>query len=503
MARLPTPGGDSGDWGSILNTYLGVAHASDGTIKNLFYNVKDYSATGDGSTDDTSAIQSAINAAFDAGGGIVFFPAGTYIVGSLTIKNRVWMEGSGHHSTILKLKDNTNGDMITSYLATGSEANAQFFAIRNMKLDGNKANQTSGKGIYIQQSSSQTAGDDANDARWLLEHLYIYDFKQHGFEQNGSRSEGRLINVHTFICDGYGFLLGGSDSFLISCNAGSSGLAGFYISGSSLRLVNCKSWFSGRITAASGHGFHLNTASPGGVSITNSEAQDNKAAGFRMESSSHRITLTGCIADSNGTSASTPVSGDGSYAGYEISASRNCTIAGCISYERRSDSTNSFQRCALKISSSSTANRISISHSAASGGAVVNQPLMASSDSVAGNAISFNAQDGYQNVTYAASITPNPYAGETIKVTLTGNITINNTASTSGQGSGTAPAGQHLGVKMTFILVQDSSGGHSVTWGSAYKTSWTPTTTSNAINTISFVYDGTNWNQVSASVGLS
>lgn len=32
MARLPIPGGDSGDWGTILNDYLSVAHNADGTL---------------------------------------------------------------------------------------------------------------------------------------------------------------------------------------------------------------------------------------------------------------------------------------------------------------------------------------------------------------------------------------------------------------------------------------------------------------------------------------
>ena len=31
MARLPTVGGDSGNWGEILNTFLEVEHNSDGT----------------------------------------------------------------------------------------------------------------------------------------------------------------------------------------------------------------------------------------------------------------------------------------------------------------------------------------------------------------------------------------------------------------------------------------------------------------------------------------
>lgn len=31
MANLPTVGGDSGNWGTILNTYLSVEHTGDGT----------------------------------------------------------------------------------------------------------------------------------------------------------------------------------------------------------------------------------------------------------------------------------------------------------------------------------------------------------------------------------------------------------------------------------------------------------------------------------------
>lgn len=42
------------------------------------YNVRDYGAKGDGKTLDSPAINAAINAAADAGGGQVLLPAGTY-----------------------------------------------------------------------------------------------------------------------------------------------------------------------------------------------------------------------------------------------------------------------------------------------------------------------------------------------------------------------------------------------------------------------------------------
>ncbi|BEV44760.1 glycosyl hydrolase family 28-related protein [Afipia carboxidovorans] len=41
----------------------------------LYYNVMSFGAVGDGATDDTAAIQDAIDAAISAGGGVVYFPA--------------------------------------------------------------------------------------------------------------------------------------------------------------------------------------------------------------------------------------------------------------------------------------------------------------------------------------------------------------------------------------------------------------------------------------------
>lgn len=46
------------------------------------YNVKDYGAVGNGTTDDTTDIQAAISACNTAGGGIVWFPEGTYLISS-------------------------------------------------------------------------------------------------------------------------------------------------------------------------------------------------------------------------------------------------------------------------------------------------------------------------------------------------------------------------------------------------------------------------------------
>lgn len=113
MARLPVPGQDEGTWGDLLNEYLLVSHNTNGTIKNLFFNVKDYGATGNGSTDDTSAINAAIAGANTNSGGIVFFPTGTYIVSStLTAPaSKVTIMGCGAGS-IIKLASGWSGGRV-------------------------------------------------------------------------------------------------------------------------------------------------------------------------------------------------------------------------------------------------------------------------------------------------------------------------------------------------------------------------------------------------------
>src|SRR6266511_3357090 len=63
---------------ALIVASVGVATAADAA---QVFNVKDFGATGDGTTNDTPAINDAVVAANAAGGGIVEFPTGTYLAG--------------------------------------------------------------------------------------------------------------------------------------------------------------------------------------------------------------------------------------------------------------------------------------------------------------------------------------------------------------------------------------------------------------------------------------
>jgi polygalacturonase len=63
--------------------------AGNGLAGQVFFNVRDFGALGDGTNLDSPAITKAIDAAVAAGGGTVLVPAGTYLSGSIHLKSNL------------------------------------------------------------------------------------------------------------------------------------------------------------------------------------------------------------------------------------------------------------------------------------------------------------------------------------------------------------------------------------------------------------------------------
>lgn len=97
--------------------------------------VADFLATGDGVTDDTATIQSAINEAAATGRALRFGP-GTFIVTGLVGASNIELVGEGIGRTIVKRKASAAGNaaVIDFTSKTG-------FALRGITFDGNKAAQ--------------------------------------------------------------------------------------------------------------------------------------------------------------------------------------------------------------------------------------------------------------------------------------------------------------------------------------------------------------------------
>ncbi len=84
----------------------------------------------------------------------------------------------------------------------------------------------------------------------------------------------------------------------------------------------------------------------------------------------------------------------------------------------------------------------------------------------------------------AATITANSATSRAFKVTITAARTIG------------APTNARSGHRITYTIVQDGTGGWALSWDTVFKQSWSDTgNTAGKRSTISFLYDGTNWNQ--------
>lgn len=79
-------------------------YLSNPVFSGTVFNVKDYGAKGNGTMLDSPAINKAIEAAAASGGGIVLFPSGTYLSGSIRLKSNVTLYLS-HGAEIVATSD--------------------------------------------------------------------------------------------------------------------------------------------------------------------------------------------------------------------------------------------------------------------------------------------------------------------------------------------------------------------------------------------------------------
>lgn len=104
------------------------------------FNVRDYGAKGDGTTDDTATLQAAENAAFAAGGGTVYWPAGSYLCGGLVRHSIVEWLGDGDGVSIILANANSI-NMVTcrgSAFGGGSVPEIEYSrAVFGITFDGN------------------------------------------------------------------------------------------------------------------------------------------------------------------------------------------------------------------------------------------------------------------------------------------------------------------------------------------------------------------------------
>ena len=133
--------------------------------------VKDFGAVGDGTTDDTAAIQLALNAV--STGGEVIFPAGTYIASVLSLTYSCSLRGAGMSSTSIKLKGSATAN--TSLLTTNYMDN---ITITGIYFNGNGANQTytadNGQNGILVRNSTNVVITECRFKEWGKDAIELY-----------------------------------------------------------------------------------------------------------------------------------------------------------------------------------------------------------------------------------------------------------------------------------------------------------------------------------------
>lgn len=316
----------------------------------MVYNVKDFGAKGDGSTNDTSAIQAAVNAARSAGGGVVYIPTGTYIVtgqsskskGAILLYDNITLQGDGMGESTLKMKSGWSGD-VTGILRTPFGVATHDVAVHDLTLDGNRAN-TSGKidGFFC----GGAPGTTTTVRNVILDQVEIKDCSGYGFDPHE-----RTVNMTISNSVSHG---NGLDGFTLDFLANST-------------ISNNLAYDNDR------HGFNICTQSHD-LLLTNNVARDNGSQGFMVQRGSENIPLPDNITIRGGSSFGNNGDGirvnlanrvlidsvdihDNGQRGVRIRGSLGSTVEDSIIHDNSVSSSGSFEEIRLESLSDSVSGK--------------------------------------------------------------------------------------------------------------------------------------------------
>lgn len=317
-----------------------AANAADITLlKGQVSNVKlpPYNAKGDGVTDDTTAIQTALNAC--PAGGIVYLPAGMYATSApLTIPPEVTLMGShgGHidnlNAPTLKPLASFAGAAVLLLLdqATGGYTRTSLEQrIERLSIDGSNLTGSTIDGI---QAQGYVHGVYLTD-------LQIRNVPNHGIATvsnvSGAAYSWRGTRVHVSNTGGNGLSASMTDSTWIDCQAIGAGGHGWFIGGAAnSQFIGCRSeWsaFDGYNFGSTGTG-----AGSGGPTLIGCTTDRNGQSGIDIPaaaSGNGPVTIVGCTLRRDGRTSTSS-----GYAGINVNgAAEPVVITGVSVYPGTDD----------------------------------------------------------------------------------------------------------------------------------------------------------------------
>ena len=264
----------------------------------LTINVRDepFVARGDGTGDDTIAVQTAMDYAA-ATGRICFLPAGLYRVRQLVVPHGLILVGAHQGGYGLPLTDaaqtrlgliaGTNAPMLLG------RPGVAHVTISRVHLDGNKNNNTAGALVQL---------DDAvvpEEAQWRIRDVFVDAAAGDGVYVGAGRRAVQICDSTVNYSRGTGIVMAGSDGHITRCIVGSNGGHGIRVAASITRVYDCDIYGNGTDgDPAAGNGISVSSTITA-VVVHGCGIDRNQRNGIFLARGSGLVTVQQCLMHSN------------------------------------------------------------------------------------------------------------------------------------------------------------------------------------------------------------
>jgi parallel beta-helix repeat protein len=190
----------------------------------LTISVLSYGAKGDNKTDDTKAIQAAIDDGYKRGA-VVLFPDGIYRVSQLVLRKGSVLQGisSGTYPD----NENISGASVLARIANTNKHlllapdGSNYCRISDLAIDGNKNNNTSGYGLCVADAPG------GQESQTLVQRCYFHTNPDSNIYLGRNRRANSVQNsVCNYSAKGDGITVAGSDNTIANNILGSNARAG-------------------------------------------------------------------------------------------------------------------------------------------------------------------------------------------------------------------------------------------------------------------------------------
>jgi Pectate lyase superfamily protein len=349
--------------------------------------VVNYGATGNGTTDDTGAIDLAMKAciskAVPYNGCILYFPSGVYITTGLVLRSFVNIRGDGWGTSVIQLKPNTASDVLTVPAATFN------FSVYGLTFDGNSAKGGTGNCFSIAPTGTgpaewNTANKHAastNAQKWAhIEQVMFSNCSADGIHINAFNYMLFFDNFYVFNNGVYGLYTEGTNSGFTNFQIERNGKAGIHIAGSNNRFISGEVIWNGSTNNTEAAVY----VAGGRNIITAVENEDNYTSGF-FDTGSDDLFI-GCVSDSDGYVQGNPNASSLAASGFILSGRGGIYIGDKVaSYRGRLPDRNFATEWPYRIDNPNQA-RIDISYDSTNKPpAKIAEDVVAASNSTAGH----------------------------------------------------------------------------------------------------------------------